>query len=87
MRRLKNKELAAAGWVDGSADEFLNLSPVETAYLDLRMRLPEYLRELRAERKRTQQALAKDLGFGLSRVAKWTLATCQYLWITRFEHF
>ena len=70
MRDSKKKRLEAKGWKVGSADEFLDLTPQESAFLDLKLRLSESLRERRARENLTQQQLAALIKSSQSRVAK-----------------
>ena len=44
MREEKKKRLAARGWKVGDTAEFLGLTPEETAYVELKMRLADGLR-------------------------------------------
>ena len=69
---LKNKKdrLEAKGWRIGSADDFLDLSPEESAYLDLQFRLCSQLRDTRISQHLTQAQLAKQIHSSQSRVAK-----------------
>ncbi len=70
MREGKKKRLEKKGWKVGSADEFLDLTPQESAFLDLKLRLSESLRERRARENLTQQQLAALIKSSQSRVAK-----------------
>jgi len=70
MRKAKQKRLEAAGWKIGSADEFLELSPEESAYIDMKLELAESLRKRRQSRKLTQVQFAKLVKSSQSRVAK-----------------
>ena len=70
MRESKRKKLAAKGWMTGSAKEFLNLSPEEEAYIELRLRLAAGLKMRRNSRGITQMELAQTLHSSQSRVAK-----------------
>jgi len=70
MRKDKIKRLESKGWQVGSADDFLGLTPEESAYIDLKLSLSRNLRELRAENKLTQVELAKMLHSSQSRIAK-----------------
>jgi predicted transcriptional regulator len=70
MREEKRKRLEAKGWKVGSAKEFLDLSDEETAYIELKLKLAESLRERRRHRRLTQIDLAKLLRSSQSRVAK-----------------
>jgi len=70
MRKEKIKRLESKGWKVGSAEDFLNLSPEETACIDLKLNLSANLRKLRAELNLTQIELAKRIHSSQSRVAK-----------------
>lgn len=70
MREEKRKRLEAKGWKVGSAEEFLNLSDEEAAYIELKLKLAESLRERRRHRRLTQVDLAKLIRSSQSRVAK-----------------
>ena len=70
MRDDKRKRLEAKGWKVGATREFLGLSPDEEAYVDLRLRLAEGLKQRRLRRKLTQTELAKVVRSSQSRVAK-----------------
>lgn len=70
MNTAKRKRLEAKGWKVGTASEFLNLSPEETAYVELKLVLSKSLQETRRERKLTQEQLARLLKSSQSRVAK-----------------
>ena len=70
MNRTTRAKLHADGWQVGDATDFLNLSPEETALVDLRLSLSEALRTRRVARRLTQTALAKRVGSSQSRVAK-----------------
>ena len=70
MREHKKKRLEAKGWKIGTTREFLELSPDEEAYVDLRLRLAEGLRQRRLRRNLTQAEFAKVVRSSQSRVAK-----------------
>jgi predicted XRE-type DNA-binding protein len=70
MREDKKKRLEAKGWRVGTVTEFLELSPEEEEYIELKLRLAAGLRRRRAERQLTQGAAAKLLKSSQSRVAK-----------------
>lgn len=70
MRPEMKKRLEAKGWRVGTAEEFLGLSPQESALVDVRLRLADAVRELRKEKHLTQVELAKIVGSSQSRVAK-----------------
>lgn len=70
MDREKRKRLEAAGWVVSSTEEFLGLPREEMAYMEVRARLSDALRERRAQRGISQNALAASIGSSQSRVSK-----------------
>lgn len=70
MRRAKRKRLEDKGWAVGSVPEFLGLSDEEAQYVELRLRLADGLKKVRAARGLTQTELAKTVGSSQSRVAK-----------------
>lgn len=70
MRKAKQERLKAKGWQIGSADDFLELTPEESAYVDLKLRLSDSLRKRRAQEKLSQKELAKLVKSSQFRVAK-----------------
>lgn len=70
MNTAKRKRLEAAGWSVGSTADFLELSPEEAAFVELKLRLSESLRKRRTHQNLSQTALAKKLKSSQSRVAK-----------------
>ena len=70
MRSTKKERLQKKGWKVGSVDEFLDLSPEESAYIEMKMRLSESLRNRRKRRRLSQVQLAKMIKSSQSRVAK-----------------
>ncbi|MEE4274108.1 MAG: helix-turn-helix transcriptional regulator [Thermoanaerobaculales bacterium] len=70
MHKAKQNRLKAEGWQIGSADDFLELTPEESAYVDLKLRLSDSLRKRRAQEKLSQKELAKIVKSSQSRVAK-----------------
>jgi predicted XRE-type DNA-binding protein len=70
MNRSKRKRLEAKGWKVGSAAEFLNLSPEEAAYVELKLALSRRLQERRKKKNLTQHQVARFLKSSQSRVAK-----------------
>jgi len=62
--------LAAAGWRSGDAAEFLELSAEDSAFVELKLALADYLREIRARKGWTQAHAARRLGSSQSGVAK-----------------
>jgi ribosome-binding protein aMBF1 (putative translation factor) len=70
MRESKRKRLEAKGWRVGNAADFLSLSPEEAAYVELKLRLADRLKERRRQRTLTQNQLARLVKSSQSRVAK-----------------
>ena len=70
MREVKRKRLEAKGWRVGTVSEFLDLSPEEEAFVELRLRLAEGLKQRRLLRNLTQTEFAKVVQSSQSRVAK-----------------
>ncbi len=70
MREEKKRRLEAKGWKVGSAKEFLGLTDEESAYIELKIRLAESLRERRQRSGLSQAELAKVLKSSQSRIAK-----------------
>ena len=69
-RRAKKEKLAAKGWKMGTVAEFLELTPEESDYIELKLKLAEGLRARRKEKHLTQVQFAKLLNSSQSRVAK-----------------
>jgi len=70
MRESKRKRLKAKGWKVGTTKEFLDLTQAEEAYIELRLKLAEGLKQRRIRRRLTQVELAKAVRSSQSRVAK-----------------
>jgi DNA-binding XRE family transcriptional regulator len=70
MDERKKKRLAERGWQVCDATDFLELTPEETAYLELKLVLSDHLKAQRQQRKLTQMELGKLLQSSQSRVAK-----------------
>ena len=70
MKATKRKRLEAKGWKVGTVEEFLNLSPEEVAYIELKHALSNSLRERRSKEKLSQVEVAKLFKTSQSRVAK-----------------
>src|SRR5258708_3021645 len=70
MESRKRKKLESKGWKVGSAEEFLELSPAESEYVELKIRLSSALKQIRERRGLTQTVAAKRLNSSQSRVAK-----------------
>ena len=70
MKASKQKKLEKAGWKVSSANEFLNLSPEESDYIELKFALCNLVRHIRKEKHLSQTAFAKKIESSQSRVAK-----------------
>ncbi|MBQ14800.1 MAG: transcriptional regulator [Gammaproteobacteria bacterium] len=70
MEAAKRKRLEIRGWKIGSVDEFLDLSPEEVAYIELKHALSNSLKERRAKGNLSQVEVAKLVKTSQSRVAK-----------------
>ena len=70
MNTLKKARLQREGWAVGDTAEFLNLSPQEAQFIELKLALAVGVRQLREQRGMTQSALAEQLGSSQSRIAK-----------------
>ncbi len=70
MDSKKRQKLEEAGWAIGSAEEFLELTPEEAAYIELKLNLARNLHAARQEKQLTQSALARLIHSSQSRVAK-----------------
>lgn len=70
MDTVKRQRLETAGWRVGDAADFLELSPEEVAFIEMKLSLSRYLKELRFKNKLSQATLAKRINSSQSRVAK-----------------
>jgi DNA-binding XRE family transcriptional regulator len=70
VKQSKRTKLESKGWKIGSAEQFLNLSAEETAYIEMKLALSEKLKKRRERKKMTQAELAKLVHSSQSRVAK-----------------
>lgn len=70
MKAAKQKKLEANGWKVASAADFLELSEDEAAYIELKLKLANCLKEVRRQRHLTQKEFAKRIDSSQSRVAK-----------------
>jgi len=70
METKKRAKLESAGWRVGEAEDFLELTAEEVAFVELKLALSSGLKDLRAEHGLTQGELAEKLGSSQSRVAK-----------------
>ncbi|MDB9372280.1 helix-turn-helix transcriptional regulator [Nodularia sphaerocarpa] len=67
---VKRQRLEAAGWRVGDAADFLELLPEEVAFIEMKLSLSRYLKELRLKNQLSQANLAKKINSSQSRVAK-----------------
>ena len=70
MKAAKRKKLESKGWKVGSAEDFLELSSEEVAYIEMKHALSNSLKERRAKEKLSQVEVAKIFKTSQSRVAK-----------------
>lgn len=70
MDEAKRKKLEAVGWKIGSTEDFLDLSPEEATYIELKLSLARQLQIRRRKQKLTQEEVARKIGSSQSRVAK-----------------
>ncbi len=70
MNKNKKARLEADGWRVGSTAEFLNLSKEEAAFIEMKLALARYLRDVRRRRNLSQSRVAELVGSSQSRVAK-----------------
>ena len=70
MKKTKKTKLKKAGWKVGSTAEFLELSPEEEAFIEMKLALARSLKKRRQRRRLTQIQLARLLKSSQSRIAK-----------------
>lgn len=70
MDKIKLQKLEAKGWQVGDISDFLELSPEENAFIELKLALSRQLKELRKAQKFSQETVAKKIQSSQSRVAK-----------------
>ncbi|MBI4790966.1 MAG: helix-turn-helix transcriptional regulator [Chloroflexi bacterium] len=70
MDKNKKERLERKRWKVGSVQEFLALTPEESAYIELKLALSESIKERRERKRLTQTDLARLLRSSQSRVAK-----------------
>lgn len=70
MKARKRAKLNEAGWTVGETADFLDLTPEESAFVDMKVALSQTLRQWRAKQKLTQTELAQALRSSQSRIAK-----------------
>jgi DNA-binding XRE family transcriptional regulator len=70
MKKRERERLRAAGWVVGTAKDFLGLSDAEVALIETKLLLSRALRDRRKREGLSQEELARRLRSSQSRVAK-----------------
>lgn len=70
MKAEKKRKLERHGWRVADAKDFLELTPGEAEFVEIKLALARRLREFREEHNWTQAELAKRVGSSQSRVAK-----------------
>lgn len=69
MKLAKRKKLEAAGWRFGNVEDFLELTPAEKSYVEIKLVLARELEKKRKAKHLTQKALASELKTSQPRVA------------------
>lgn len=70
MDKKRKQQLEEKGFRVGSAADFLELTPEEEAYIDIRLDISNMVKSQRAKRGWTQDQLARAIGSSQSRIAK-----------------
>jgi len=70
VKKAKKDRLEAAGWRVGSTADFLNLSPDEVAFIEMKLALAKNIRTRRLRQRLSQDQFAKLIESSQSRVAK-----------------
>ncbi|HUP60448.1 MAG TPA: helix-turn-helix domain-containing protein [Thermoanaerobaculia bacterium] len=70
MKAERRRKLEVAGWRIGDTKDFLELTPGEAEFVEIKLALARRLREFREERNWTQAEFARRVGSSQSRVAK-----------------
>ena len=70
MDKQKRKKLKEKGFHVGSAAEFLELTPEEEAYIDIRLDISNLVKSQRIKKGWTQEQLAGAIGSSQSRILK-----------------
>lgn len=70
MRAGKKRKLEAKGWSVGNAAKFLDLTPEESAFIEMKLQLARAVRKQRHHLNLTQTQLAQRIESSQSRVAK-----------------
>ncbi len=70
MDTAKRQRLEAAGWTIGTVEEFLGLSPEETAFIEMKLALSKAIQQNRISQQMTQHDVAQKIKSSQSKVAK-----------------
>ena len=70
MKSGKREKLDQAGWKVSSADEFLSLSPEESAFIEMKLALCDSVKSRRLKKRLSQTDFARLILSSQSRVAK-----------------
>ena len=70
MKAEKKRRLKAAGWIEITVKEFLNLSEADVRYIEMKFALSRQLRVVRERRRLTQTKAAALLKTSQSRLAR-----------------
>ena len=70
LSKKQKRALEDKGWKVGTVEEFLDLTPEEVAYIELKLALGDLLKSLRKKRSITQAELAYRLGSSQPRIAR-----------------
>ena len=70
MDKKKLEVLKSKGWKVGGVEVFLDLTEQELAYIELKLKLSDMVRELREKKDLTQMEASKILQSSQSRISK-----------------
>ena len=70
MQQTKRKRLEANGWKVGTATDFLELTPEEETFIEMKISLSQSLKKMRKHKHMSQVDFAKLIRSSQSRVAK-----------------
>lgn len=70
MDKKKIEELKRKGWKVSGIEDFLDLTEEEMAYIELKLKLSDMVRELREKKDLTQVEASKILQSSQSRISK-----------------
>ena len=70
MQQTKRKRLETNGWKVGTAADFLELTPEEATFIEMKISLSQSLKKMRKHKHMSQVDFAKLIRSSQSRVAK-----------------